>query len=1122
MSAKVRILAGPARCGKTQLLLDAYRKQFSPAVGNPTEQRIPNCRWLAPNHSAAMQIQELLLAAPARAMLSPGVYTFAQFAQSMISRGGRRVRSISSLQKRRLLARVIASAHAARKLQHYSSVAGTPGFVAQIDASIAELKRADTWPEDFQQWCHQRPRGDRRNRELAYLYAQYQAELQRAKLYDAEGRFWAAREILATSPSRTTPYELIVVCGFNDFTSAQLDILRLLSDRSQSMLFSLAIEPSEDKDDSEVHLERPRLEFAKKHQTLVRLRATLPDLQVEYLPPKRADSLTLQAMQQQALREPGGANRPGAEFASVEVVSAGSELGEIEAIAARIKLLLNVGKAVPEDIVLVHRGGEDSVARLESVLPDFGIPFFTEIRPRLQTTPLARALLGLLRTVIDDWPFQSLLEVVGNRLFGRWDDMGEALEFGQRRRVAMELGLRSAQLPAGRDALLEQLNFRVQHATASDAGEVDRRTSQLAIALDELQQFDRVLSDLPNDASVREWVEAIERLLVQMGAFVSASSRSNEAAVWRQMRRCLQQIAQLEDDLQIGEKITLAALLELLEAVAREERVAATHDEVGRVRILSAESARKLTVKHLFLAGLDEQSFSAIDAADSSAVTQASTADGPAAVDGAAVDVVAARNEAMLLFHELITRPTSSLTLSYAALDAKGQPLSPTPLLTDLQHSLQPDRVRVSQLTIGQAVEGETDPVSVGSFRRQAVTRALEGESSWLAGMISQPQLVRSGSSILAGVECVAQRGKRDVFGPFEGVVKGLPAQAALAQRFDREHLWSPSRLENYAACPFRFFAEQLLGLEPLNELTLRNDARRRGSLLHQVLATIHEELSRDPALADGEADADELTTRFLRALDTLVKASPLRGIEQSLREIERREIEAWVPNYAEQELDYRSQWRHLDGPPRPAHFEVRFGPETRGSTEDSDRASTSLPFQLDLGEESILLTGQIDRVDVGQMGDVTVFNIIDYKSGKAVRLKYDKVRSGHQLQLPLYALAAERLLLADQKAVALATGYWNIQGKGFQTSKGGSLQLRESTDSALKVSAEWNGLEPEILDRVQQIVRGIREGDFPVYNADEHCTRSCELSTICRVSQIRSLEKVWPVDELEEAATDE
>src|SRR5690606_24972995 len=130
-----------------------------------------------------------------------------------------------------------------------------------------------------------------------------------------------------------------------------------------------------------------------------------------------------------------------------------------------------------------------------------------------------------------------------------------------------------------------------------------------------------------------------------------------------------------------------------------------------------------------------------------------------------------------------------------------------------------------------------------------------------------------------------------------------------------------------------------------------------------------------------GDLNDLVLVTRFSDALQQLIAQAPLQGLEDALREIERREIDSWAALYADQEFEYRKRWSSFDEPLVPKHFEVRFGPKARSGATASDPASVEVPFTIDLGTERIKLTGQIDRIDMGRVAGVTVFNIIDYKS---------------------------------------------------------------------------------------------------------------------------------------------
>lgn len=1107
MIAEVHILVGPARCGKTHQLLSEYRHHW--ATISQSKLRLPRLGWLVPNRESADQLQSALLQTTKTAILQPNLYTFANFADQIISRSPRLIRSISNAQKRRLLQTTIRAAAADKQLVHFRQVAETPGFLTQVDRFIAEQKRSDIWPDELARLCQRRPKSDRRSRELSLLYSAYQHKLHQADLYDAEGRFWAAREILAAEPPSEHPFDLLIVSGFNDFTSAQYDILRLLAQRAQRLRFALTMDPAGPAGE---------LLFAKPRQTLTRLRESFPQAVIQELAPSIAEMNSLRDFQCQALREPQSEAAAGGVFQGVEILAASSEADEADQLVGRIKALLLTGNTRPDDIVVVPRGGEAQASLLASAFRDYGIRAYWQQRPRLETQPLVRSLLALIHLAVEDWPYTTLLEVLGNRLFTRLEAAPDS-PFLLQPRLACEVCIRAAQFPAGCEALLQHLENRSKSQVSEPTKEIARRHEQNRVALATLRALEAVLTSLPQRATLREWATALEQLLAQMGTFPAQSSETGRLrTAWQTLRSNLLSLERVDGWISSAlPEFSLGELRVLIEALAAEVPAPVEQDAAGRVRVLAAESARKLTMQHLLIAGLGEQAFAS--GAEQQPETEATHA---AQLDSEESSNAAPQSESLLLLYELVTRPTQSLTLSYASLDSKGQPLPPSPLLTELEHSVGAQRLRRSVSSLGQQ-SGLPTPSSLGHFRRRAIEQALDDKPRWLAGMLSRSEYLRTGCSILASIECVAHRGIREEFGPYEGLLLNPEAQTTLARRFGPEHLWSPSQLEGYASCPYRFFAEQLLKLEPLEELALSNDPRRRGSLLHQVLATIHAELSAaltDPKAVDlSQADpaASELTgvdlvQRFLIALDEAVKAMPLYGLEQSLREIERREIASWAPSYAEQEQKYRQQWRDFDLPPRPAHFEVRFGPKARrNSDEPDDPASTPLPFELNLGKEKIRLTGQIDRIDIGQVGGVTVFNIIDYKTGQGVTLKHEKVRSGRQLQLPLYAMAAEQLLLAEQGAIGLATGYWNIKGGGFGTSRSGKLEMRTLTKDQLQTSDDWEDLQPEILEKVQELITGIRGGQFPVFNDDPYCTRSCELSTICRISQVRSLEKVWP-----------
>ena len=121
---------------------------------------------------------------------------------------------------------------------------------------------------------------------------------------------------------------------------------------------------------------------------------------------------------------------------------------------------------------------------------------------------------------------------------------------------------------------------------------------------------------------------------------------------------------------------------------------------------------------------------------------------------------------------------------------------------------------------------------------------------------------------------------------------------------------------------------------------------------------------------------------------------------------------------------------------------------------------------------------------------------------------KYTKphVLSGRALQLSLYAVAAETLLQGDREAVPWQFGYWFVADNGFKK----TIPLFRVTATGLQPSDEWQRLRADVVTRVLSLVRGVRRGEFPMYNTDEHCGDHCRFRTVCRVAQVRALEKSW------------
>jgi CRISPR/Cas system-associated exonuclease Cas4 (RecB family) len=231
-----------------------------------------------------------------------------------------------------------------------------------------------------------------------------------------------------------------------------------------------------------------------------------------------------------------------------------------------------------------------------------------------------------------------------------------------------------------------------------------------------------------------------------------------------------------------------------------------------------------------------------------------------------------------------------------------------------------------------------------------------------------------------------------------DGLVDPTPeALAALARHLPSARPFSPTALQEYSACPYRFLLQVVHRLAPrkVPEAIDEIDPLSRGSLLHEVQFELLRELQEAGELPLSRDRLDEARARLDATLqriaakwrDELCPAIPrvwddcIAGLGADLREWLYRlsQEREWVP------------WR----------FELSFGlPDLR----EHDPHSTKDPIGL---EEALSLRGSIDLVERRSDG---ALRATDHKSGKQRAEAGMVIQGGAVLQPALYALVVQKL----------------------------------------------------------------------------------------------------------------
>jgi len=243
----------------------------------------------------------------------------------------------------------------------------------------------------------------------------------------------------------------------------------------------------------------------------------------------------------------------------------------------------------------------------------------------------------------------------------------------------------------------------------------------------------------------------------------------------------------------------------------------------------------------------------------------------------------------------------------------------------------------------------------------------------------------------------------------FDGLVDpDKPALDSLAQHQLSTRSFSPTALQNFAACPYRFFLQTVHRLQPREEPAALEviDPLTRGSLFHKVQYEVLTRLREAGELPVTHQNIDRAIDTVNEVLhqvadkyeDDLWPAIPkvwedgINAIGADLRE--------WLRRYTD--------WEDSQGNWIPYKFELSFGLADRGR-EEEDPSSVPDPIPI-IGEAVLKLRGSIDLVERQASGKLRA---TDHKTGKARAKDGVIIGGGQHLQPVLYALACEKLLKA-------------------------------------------------------------------------------------------------------------
>lgn len=711
---------------------------------------------------------------------------------------------------------------------------------------------------------------------------------------------------------------------------------------------------------------------------------------------------------------------------NIQIFEAASARHEVEMIAREIKRIHRERKLYHSDICVILRSIAPYEKLIYSVFSEFGIPVNVHERKKLIEQGLGRFLYRTLVLFTDGWKREDLLAILRSSYISG-SPGNEILRF--------ESESLSGNIRQGRESWLSLV-------TSSDF------FSHIRTVLENLSNLEKELFSVKNSRAftsiLMKWIKSLDL-------------READQDVTLSIEALLKNFSRHWDAFLAGQnEFILRQLEEGIESALYSEKAAAKNC----VQVYDVIMALPKEYKVVFMGGLLEKVF------PQEVSEHALFKDEERRVFNREEEILEERHSRIAgeryFFYMGFTRARESLYLSYPLYSSQGQPTLPSFFVDEVTKCFKNPLQTVSRTLdkmLPAAEEWETPHEVTRGLARSLFAESLAKEATpgffeMLGHWMERPDFQRVlAFSLRPSVAALSD--------------------ASLRERFKSFNTFSATRLETFALCAYRYFAEQVMRLETPFEGREHLDM---GKIMHRVLERYFLVLSPGER-ASKKLWEDEATVRKSMAALLEEEIGPyFQGEPLYRRRMFARKVMKLLESFIRREKKLLAQRTA-----QPSYFELSFG--------SKDAKLEPLKIRDESGD--ILIRGQIDRIDILDDGKAL---IVDYKKSTRSSSLDEKLKKGLELQLPIYLLVAKNLLKLEPAGAELRFVQNEKEQGVYRSSYAEKLGLHKSKKT--HSDEEFVALLAAAEDTIRKYTKRMREADIRVQ--PKSC-EFCHFDSVCR-----------------------
>lgn len=967
------------------------------------------------------------------------------------------------------------------ELKYFSGYSGEipSGTISRISEVIHEYKRQGVTPEILRKEASSLEGGDKAKAlDIANIYEKYQlsccslAAKELGDIYLELSKF--SKEDFALCYKKSYPkVNLVIVDGFDEFSSLEVEILNLLADSSTARFF-INFDYYKYNPLMFSHLDQCYQRLIKKGFNIITDNSYTELKEFKNL---IREKLFLKTEEQKETRFTKQVTR----------LQASGKLNEIELIAKEIKELLLEKKAEPHQICVSFNLIDRYSPIIRDIFSKYGIPFNLTDRYRLSDSTTISSIINFLEILENDFYYRNIFRSINSRVFEI-----AGIDFVGLMKISRELKIVSG-YNNWIDGIEDRLAIIDNEIKFSNREELERERKQLKTAMQNIKTLYMLLEPFTKKQNYSTFLTNLKNLLVKLGFYnnivknLNSKSELNIKAA-TEFIETIDEVFRLFELKNKEKEYPVGFYLEKIRALSLSTRYNVHEKSKYGVQITTLNEIRGLKFDYLFICGLCDGDFP--------------TRYNPeifftgSFVKGEQNH----QNKERYHFYQGLSSWQKGLYLTFPAQEDNRE-LSESSFLKDFCNIFE-----VSNKT--------HEDYENAFYTKEDVLKTIgQINNIDLCRQIFKDIDIIDWTELEHALKVAAIRNQKKFNSVYSGCLNeiGNDLNENLPETIIKElnniisNQFSVTSLEKYAACPFQYFLANVLKVDIIEEPSEEIESFEIGTLLHEILYEFYFKL-RNKGITLGRCSNNEFKIAEEMMFSIAEEKIKEKNFKSQMSFYEHEKIlgingdrkNSILYKFLEFERENSSEFT-------PELFELSFGwvkgDQKKGETLHFDS------YKL----ENLRIGGQIDRIEINETEKV--FNIVDYKlSGK--KPTADELQDGLSLQLPVYMMAAKEML-KELKGKDYNPGGAYIYSLKFKDKDFGKIPVNTKSNKTYELLDEDGKVElinknEDLIDNCKEkillLIENIKVGRFNLSlleDRENKVCRYCGYKSVCRIQEM-------------------